>query len=126
MNTTILESLVGIPWGQTDCFALAVLAHERLQGKKISFRHSLLWDENNITERSLDIAKYIGEYADSITEPDIGDIGVMNMCCGLHVFTFVDKFHVLHIKRGGKSSITRYNKEMKRRTIAFYRWIDRG
>lgn len=124
MNTHILKSLIGIPWGQTDCLALAVLAHEVLAGKKIFSRHSLLWNEDNITERSLNIAKYIGEYADMVTEPDTGDIGIMRMCGGLHVFTFIDKFHVLHIKRGGKSSITRYNEEMKRRTTAFYRWKD--
>lgn len=117
-----IEKLVGLKWGEVDCFSLCMKAHKEILGHSLQIAADLNVTDDDIVERSNEILARINEYADEVTTPTIGDIGLMRQCGGIHVYTFVEPHLILHIRRGGRSSLHRWSDAIKRHTIGYYRW----
>lgn len=122
MDAEKIKKLIGIPWGEADCLSLSISAHQALTGKILHIKEPIEWTEENIEKRSQEIMQHISEYADQVETPGIGDVGIMRMCGGLHMYTVVDPTLVLHIKRNGKSCLHQFSAAIRNRTISYWHW----
>lgn len=114
-------NLVGIPWEEADCLALAVMAQKELWGKVIHLDMPIGWTDETLKERSHEIEKHIARFADPLDEPEEGAVGVIHVGGYCHLVTFLSPYRILHVVEGGRSYSSRYSPAIQRRIISIWR-----
>ena len=117
-----LDTLIGLKWGEVDCLSLAIKAQAVLFHRQLHIEEPMNWCEADIQERSEVIAQFIDKYAEQITAPEEGAVALIRSLGYVHLATFIDKCHILTIRKNGKSEVVRYTEPFKRLTKQIYRW----
>jgi len=129
-----LNSLIGIPWSRSappdgaDCFSLALYAQEVLWGRQVDpWRYgdpSWSTDEEMLGKTLADLEAGLARFCDRADGPAEGIMATVSAFGYVHVVTFVDPFHVLHIAKGKTSQVSPFGSWFRSRVRAYWKIRD--